>query len=229
MNALQKQTTQPIAARVAEALVTTGDLAGLTPEQRINYYLSLCNSLRLNPTALPFEYISLNGKLVLYAKRNCTDQLRAIHNITVIHHEREIVQKDKDELVIVNITIRDETGRETIDCGVVNTRGKIGEDLANAYMKAHTKALRRATLSHCGLSVLDETEAQMLIAQPHQAQDWNCTPETKKAIQQACKELELAGVDKQELKKCLPEGRTQLQQLTEAEAGLFLSNLQKLK
>ena len=34
----------------------------------------------------------------------------------------------------------------------------VGVDLANAFMKAHTKAIRRTTLAMCGLGFLDETE-----------------------------------------------------------------------
>jgi hypothetical protein len=42
--------------------------------------------------------------------------------------------------------------------GAVNINGLRGEALANALMKAETKAKRRATLSLCGLGMLDETE-----------------------------------------------------------------------
>src|SRR5690606_33168556 len=42
--------------------------------------------------------------------------------------------------------------------GAVALTNKRGEDLANALMKAETKAKRRATLSICGLGILDETE-----------------------------------------------------------------------
>ena len=37
-----------------------------------------------------------------------------------------------------------------------------GEALANAYMKAETKAKRRVTLSICGLGMLDETEVETI-------------------------------------------------------------------
>jgi hypothetical protein len=39
-------------------------------------------------------------------------------------------------------------------------KGLSGEALANALMKAETKAKRRATLSICGLGMLDETEVE---------------------------------------------------------------------
>ena len=43
--------------------------------------------------------------------------------------------------------------------GVVSITGLKGENLANAMMKAETKAKRRATLSICGLGWMDEVEA----------------------------------------------------------------------
>ena len=43
--------------------------------------------------------------------------------------------------------------------GVVSIAGLKGEALANAMMKAETKAKRRATLSICGLGWMDEVEA----------------------------------------------------------------------
>ena len=42
--------------------------------------------------------------------------------------------------------------------GAVNINGLKGEALANAMMKAETKAKRRATLSLCGLGLMDELE-----------------------------------------------------------------------
>jgi hypothetical protein len=47
-------------------------------KQRTEYYTRLCSSLGLNPLTQPFEYLTLNGKLVLYAKRAGADQLRKI-------------------------------------------------------------------------------------------------------------------------------------------------------
>jgi hypothetical protein len=42
----------------------------------------------------------------------------------------------------------------------VSVAGLRGEALANAQMKALTKAKRRATLSICGLGFLDETDSE---------------------------------------------------------------------
>jgi hypothetical protein len=56
------------------------------------------------------------------------------------------------------VTAQDPAGRLDHDFGVVNIAGLKGADLANAMMKALTKAKRRATLSIAGLGWLDETE-----------------------------------------------------------------------
>ena len=73
-----------------ELALVTGDLAKLTSEQRVNYYNAVCKSLGLNPLTQPFTYITLNGKLTLYCRRDATDQLRRINNvsITIIKTER---------------------------------------------------------------------------------------------------------------------------------------------
>ena len=57
---------------------------------------------------------------------------------------------------------RDRTGREDEATGVVNIKGLGGEALANALMKAETKAKRRLTLSIVGLGFLDESEVEGL-------------------------------------------------------------------
>ena len=46
-----------------------------------------------------------------------------------------------------------------------------GEKLANAIMKATTKAIRRTVLAHCGLGMLDETELETIPAQQMQKVD----------------------------------------------------------
>ena len=52
-----------------EQVLVNGNLSSLTPDQRVSYYNQTCESLGLNPMTKPFEYITLNGKLTLYAKR----------------------------------------------------------------------------------------------------------------------------------------------------------------
>lgn len=64
-----------------ERVLVEGDLSPLSTDERARYYKAVCDSVGLNPLTKPFAYIKLNGKLVLYALRDATDQLRKIHNV----------------------------------------------------------------------------------------------------------------------------------------------------
>jgi hypothetical protein len=154
----QQPEASPLAALDAstlEQVVVGGDLARLTPEQRVSYYQAVCASLNLNPLTRPFEYIRLNDKLTLYAKREATDQLRQLHRISV-----EIVAREQQgDLYVVTARATAPDGRRDESTGAVSINGLAGVNLANAWLKAETKAKRRVTLSICGLGWLDESEA----------------------------------------------------------------------
>lgn len=147
-----------VASNSFEAALIQGDLSKLSPDQRLNYYKSVCESVGLNPLTKPFDYIQLNGKLTLYAKRDATDQLRKIHKVSLIIASRELI----GDIYIVTARAKDADGREDESTGAVNTKGLFGEALANVYMKAETKSKRRVTLSICGLGMLDETEVESI-------------------------------------------------------------------
>ena len=146
--------TNPVNASALERVLVAGDLAGLNESQRIEYYKAVCESLGLNPLTRPFEYLRLNGRLVLYATRSAADQLRAIHGISIL----DVRIEQKDDLVIVTVRGHTRDGREDVEVGAVSVAGLRGDALANAQMKALTKAKRRLTLSLAGLGWLDETE-----------------------------------------------------------------------
>jgi hypothetical protein len=144
--------------QVIERVITQGDLGKMTAEERVAFYWRTCESLGLNPLTRPFEFINLNGKLVMYARKDATDQLRRINAVSVTSIDRD---RD-DDLGILTVTVsgRDRSGREDQATGVVNIKGLSGEALANAVMKAETKAKRRMTLSLVGLGFLDESEVE---------------------------------------------------------------------
>jgi hypothetical protein len=139
---------------VIERVVAMGDLDGLQPIERARYYSQVCESVGLNPLTRPFAYIRLNGKLTLYALRDATDQLRKLYTVSVVIVSREKV----DDLCIVTARATMPDGRTDESTGAVALGNLKGEALANALMKAETKAKRRVTLSICGLGWLDETE-----------------------------------------------------------------------
>jgi hypothetical protein len=130
----------------------------------VSYYNRVCESLGLNPLTRPFEFINLSGKLVFYARRDCTDQLRNINNVTV-----RIVSREKlgEDVYVVTAQATLPNGRSDESTGAVPIARLQGETLANALMKAETKAKRRVTLSICGLSVLDESELDGVRDQTH--------------------------------------------------------------
>lgn len=141
-----------------ERVLVGGDLSKLTPEQRVRFVGETCRSLGLNPLTRPFEFISLSGKLVLYAKRDAADQLRKINGISI-----EVVSRSvEDGILTVHVRATDKTGRRDEDFGAVSVSNLKGEALANATLKCVTKAKRRVTLSISGLGFLDETEVDSI-------------------------------------------------------------------
>lgn len=137
-----------------EKALLQGDLSELTAQERRDFYAEVVDSIGLNPMTKPLEYIYLSGELTLYANKTAAAQLRDLHGISVT--DLDITQAD--DLYTVFAHVQDQTGRTDVDAGMVAAGRKSGEALANARMKAITKAKRRATLSICGLGFLDETE-----------------------------------------------------------------------
>src|SRR5215831_19317095 len=143
-------------AAILEAVVVGGDLKRLSSPQRLEYYRERCRSAGLDPLAVPFQYIELQNRLVLYATKAATDQLAASRRLNVEILNRDVTDGDIYEVVC---RVRDDQ-RVTEDIGAVYVGGVKGEALANARKKAVTQAKRRAILAHCGLGMLDETEVE---------------------------------------------------------------------
>lgn len=137
-----------------ERVVIENDLGKLSPDERLKYYMAVCQTLDLRWETRPFAYLALNGKLTLYATKDATDQLRTLRGISVTKLERERV----DDLYVVTAYVATPDGRMDSSIGAVSIAGLKGEALANAFMKAETKSKRRATLSICGLGISDESE-----------------------------------------------------------------------
>jgi hypothetical protein len=147
-------------ARVVESLVVRGDISALSIADRSRYYMKMCESLGLNPHAQPLAFLKLNGKEVLYVTRGATDQLAAMHRLN-----RKMVDGPK---------VIDLGGTKVVYavCEATHPNGRTETAIAtlpftdpvNVYMKAETKAKRRATLSILGLGLLDETELETIPA-----------------------------------------------------------------
>lgn len=158
--ALAAVTSSPTdtAYSIMENVVADGDLSKLTPKQRVEYYHKTCESLGLNPLTRPLEYQRFNGKVVLYARKECTEQLRFMHKVSIYKMEKETF----DGVFVVTAYARTADGKEDVSTGAVPIHNLKGEALANAFMKAETKAKRRVTLSVCGLGYLDENEVNTI-------------------------------------------------------------------
>jgi hypothetical protein len=149
-------------AAVVERVLLHGDLRQLTPAQKVSYYKAVCESVGLNPLTQPFQYLTLNGKEVLYARRDATEQLRQIHQVSVQITAREVME----DCYVVTARATLPSGRQDENIGAVPIGGLKGEARANAMMKAETKAKRRVTLAICGLGMLDETEVETIAPPP---------------------------------------------------------------
>lgn len=161
---------------VMEKVVIRGDLSSLSPQERFLYYSKVCESLGLNPLTKPFDYLQLDNKLVLYAKRDCTDQLRRLQKISISIASRERIGdvycvtargttadgRFDESMGVVSLTKKetawDEMRKRYVPTG--NIVPLSSDELANALMKAETKAKRRVTLSLAGLGMMDESEIE---------------------------------------------------------------------
>ncbi len=140
-----------------ERVLVQGDIGKMPPEMRLEYYRTTCESLGLNPLTKPFEYLTLQGKTILYAKKDATDQLRKIHGVSINIVSREVLEG----VYIVTARGTDKHGRQDESIGALPLPASPVER-ANAIMKCETKAKRRVTLSICGLGMLDETELETI-------------------------------------------------------------------
>ena len=98
-----------------------------------------------------------DNKEVLYAKKEATEQLRSLKGISITQLTGDLVGG-----VIYKVTAvgQNAQGRTDAATGAVSVKGLQGEALANAIMKAESKAKRRLTLSLSGLGMMDESEIE---------------------------------------------------------------------
>lgn len=155
---LVKPSDQATDLTAIERVVVAGDLSKLTPDERWSYYRGVCQSVGLNPFTKPFEYITLSGKLTLYATKGAADQLRRRYGVSIGKPDVQI----NDGLCMVSVIATDTSGRTDAELGIVPIENLRGDAKANAILKAITKAKRRVTLSMCGLGMLDETETETI-------------------------------------------------------------------
>ncbi|EAK0214907.1 hypothetical protein FCL21_09215 [Campylobacter coli] len=176
-----------------ELALVKGDLSKLSDVERASYVKNLCEILGLNMLTKPFEYIVLNGKLTLYANKSATDQLRQIRKVSIT--KTEVAQVGDIYMVTAYAATPD--GRTDCDTGALSIKNLGGDNLANAIMKAITKAKRRVTLSICGLGMLDESELEIIKEKPflNPNEDLKAWGSDEKAIENKAKEIKALGAE----------------------------------
>lgn len=151
----------PEPGALAAQIVIQGDLSQLNDHQLSTYYVQLCDSLALNPSTRPFTMLKLNGKLMMYANKDCSDQLRKRDKVSV----RIVKREEVGELLIITAQAQLPDGRVDESIGALPLGKLQGEARANAMMKCETKAKRRVTLSICGLGFMDESEVEAAMSE----------------------------------------------------------------
>jgi len=175
------QTPTKVSETALSKLILKGDISTLSETEKVQYYHAICKNLGIDPLTKPFDYMVMQGKQVLYLNKGGAEQLNKVHNVSL-----SITNALKlDDIYVV--TVKAEVPSRVIDAnglgalqqlpprftestGAVSIKGLYGDPLANAYMKAETKAKRRATISLLGLAMLDETEVETIPgAKTHEA------------------------------------------------------------
>lgn len=155
---MSKELTTTVNPEIIQKLVLDGDLSKMNPQQKVEYYNRFCQSLGLNHLTQPFQIIKFQGKEKLYATKDCTEQLRKIHGVSIT----DVSTTSLNGVFIVTAKAQDKWGKTDAATGAVTIENLKGDNLANALMKAETKAKRRVTLSICGLGMLDESELETM-------------------------------------------------------------------
>lgn len=144
--------------KAIQRLVLQGDLGGLTKTQQAKYQQMLCSQYGIDWKTKPFDIITAQGRTFLYANRNCFDQLRQKHKVSIKILERVLTE----QVFYVRAYAELPDGRCDEALGAVGIAGLKGDYLANAMMKAETKAKRRVTQSITAMSLPDETEIETI-------------------------------------------------------------------
>lgn len=171
VNTREPQGLETLDPDIISSLVINGDLAKLTPKQKVAFYNYRCQQAGLDPAAKPFDLLTLNGKQILYANATATQQLTANRKLSHCVTNRELV----DGVYCVFVKVTDAENRSTENMGAVPVENLKGEAKANAMLKATTKAIRRAVLAHCGLGMMDEQEVVTIPGA--QVKTWEADPE----------------------------------------------------
>ena len=148
-----------INSELLEKVILGNDLSGLTSIQKVEYVKSICQTIGLNPVTKPIQLMKFQGKEVPYFTKDASEQLRKNNRVSITKVDTKI---HDGGLYVVTAYATTPDGRQDCSTGAIVISGLRGDALANAMMKAETKAKRRVTLSICGLGFIDELEVDSL-------------------------------------------------------------------
>lgn len=157
----------------AEALLVYGDLEKLSAEGRLIYYAKRCRDLNINPAARPFDYLRVKHpeipgqmRMLLYLNKTGGELLRENNHVSI-----EVIEEKTEngyfEVKVLGTRPIIHNGavivyRKEHEIGGVEVAGKSGMNLANARMKAYTKAKRRVSIALCAAGMSDDTEIETI-------------------------------------------------------------------
>jgi hypothetical protein len=147
-----------ISRATLRALTLHKDLSKLTEDQQLQYVMNIYKALDIAPIFNVFSLIKLQGKMVLYADKDCASLLAKKHRITT-----QLVERDMDkETGLYRVTMRasDAAGRFAIDDGILWVGDAKGQRLADSMMKCMSKARRRSIFSLLGLSAVTDDDIE---------------------------------------------------------------------
>jgi len=150
---------QEAALEARDHIIATNDLGKLTPRQRVGLVVAICEQLKLNALSRPFELLLLDGKVVLYPTKSCTEQLGRLHQISI----KKVRQANVGDLHVVEVEGHRPNGQTSFASKYVSLRdGRgnplVGQKLADAFAKAETGAKRRLVLSMVGLAGIPDAD-----------------------------------------------------------------------
>jgi hypothetical protein len=137
-----------------------GDWAKVAPAIRVALYRQICDEHGMNPLVRPIDLLKdKSGKLIPYVNKSGTAQIVDRREVSIEIRKR-CSEKDGEWLLLtVEARASLPSGRFNDELGVVEVGPDASaNDLSNAWMKARTKAGRRAVLGLVGLGLLDESE-----------------------------------------------------------------------
>ncbi len=143
---------------ITAKLIFSGDMSGLNPDEKAQYYQGMCKRIGLDPFAQPFQILRIQNRQMLYLTRAGAQQLNRLHSVSHQITARENIM----DCYVVTARAYTPDNRQTESIGAVPLKGLQGEALCNAFMKAETKAKRRSTLDLLGLGILDESETSSI-------------------------------------------------------------------